>query len=267
MTGNRIVNYGVGGYGLDQAVLKFEKFGEPTHGHIAILAFGREEYRRCLAYHSFYYFENDWAAYAFKPMFMPTESGAYNLVKPPTEDADSLYHLLTEKSASLHCFLADHDYWFQKNAGKPSLRFPFSLALAKSLRAQWTPGNGSVGRDRMTTFFVNEESRELTRYLARRFCDHCKKADLEPLCLILYSPGDLAGLVRGAERQDQWLVDFFQHEKIPYLDFAGYMMSHGPAESDVKALAAPNGHYNAAGNSFIANALLDWWRSRQRREG
>ena len=54
LTGLGILNFGEGGYGLDQSVLKFErhhqKYKDKHNTQISILAVGAEEYRRSVSY-------------------------------------------------------------------------------------------------------------------------------------------------------------------------------------------------------------------------
>jgi hypothetical protein len=243
-------------------VLKFEKFGETTDAGVAILGLGREEYRRCLAYHSFYYFESStWAAYAFKPMFISSENG-FELIRPPSTNANHLYELLTTRPEDLRRFLAQHDYWFQSNAAKPAFRFPFSLAYFKSLSVQLASESGGAWRGG-TTFFVNNWSRCLTQYLIERFCEGCRRSRLEPLCVIIYNPGDLRRITGGSKREDQWVLELLSQKEIPYIDTAPYVLEEIPQGLDPSTLSAPNGHYNARGNALIAKAVANWYRRRQ----
>jgi len=62
LTGEAILNLGVGGYGLDQAVLKFEKYARHYPTRIAMLGLYHQMFRRALSYHSFYYFGNNFTS-------------------------------------------------------------------------------------------------------------------------------------------------------------------------------------------------------------
>src|SRR5262249_46829988 len=115
MTGKGILNFGSGGYGLDQAVLKFEKYGPQYPTPFVILGLYPHEYRRILSYQSFYYFTERTFRYAFKPIFIPAAEG-YELVKPPCDNPESLVEVVRHRPEKLERFLSAHDYWYQANA-------------------------------------------------------------------------------------------------------------------------------------------------------
>jgi hypothetical protein len=58
ITGEAILNFGVGGYGLDQAVLKFERYSSEYPTRIAILGLYNQTFRRALSYYTRYYFKS-----------------------------------------------------------------------------------------------------------------------------------------------------------------------------------------------------------------
>ena len=85
-----LINLGVGGYGLDQSILKFEKIlKETTNVKNIILGLNNQVYGRSVSYYSYYYFFNKYFKYAFKPMFIKTDN-EFELLKIPCIDSDCL---------------------------------------------------------------------------------------------------------------------------------------------------------------------------------
>ena len=128
-TGHAILNFGVGGYGLDQAVLAFEKCGAEYPGRIALLGLYHQMYRRAHSHHSFYYFHNSagWR-YVFKPMLIRT-GGGFELLRPPCRDVACLEAVLFDESHPIRRTLAAHDLWYRQNAARPA---PDSRARSRS---------------------------------------------------------------------------------------------------------------------------------------
>ena len=167
LTGKAILNLGVGGYGLDQAVLKFEKYGLRYPTRIAILGLYPHEYRRALSYHSIYYFTNsDAFKFAFKPIFIKI-NGQFELIRPPCSDAACLMEVLSNPDHEIWKLLAQYDYWYQTNQEKPVPGFPNTIkyigVLQQILRQR------REQRGEKNYFFVNVGSLELVEYLVERF--------------------------------------------------------------------------------------------------
>jgi hypothetical protein len=110
LTGLGIVNLGVGGYGLDQAVLKFERYARRYPTRLAILGLYPHMFRRALSYHAFYFFVGrDDFTYVFKPMFV-RQGGRFELIRPPCADAVCLMEVLSNPDHEVWRWLAWHDH-------------------------------------------------------------------------------------------------------------------------------------------------------------
>ena len=169
LTGQAIVNLGVGGYGLDQAVLKFEKYARHYPTRIAILELYHQPYRRALSYYSFYYFENrtDFT-FVFKPMFVKRDE-RFELIRPPCADAACLMEVLSNPDHEVWRSLARYDYWYQTNQEKPVPGFPNTITYMRVL-----PEILRVRRERWGAenyFFVNAGALELSRIPHQAVCE------------------------------------------------------------------------------------------------
>ncbi|MDP3939423.1 MAG: hypothetical protein Q8R92_14985, partial [Deltaproteobacteria bacterium] len=129
-TGRRILNLGVSGYGLDQAVLKFEKYGERFPTERAILALNSQEYRRVSARYAYYCFASvdleNLFKYAFKPIYRPSADG-WELQLPPCRDPACLIELLRDEPGKLRALLSQGDVCYRQNDRRPFLQFPYTL--------------------------------------------------------------------------------------------------------------------------------------------
>ena len=254
LTGEPILNLGVGGYGLDQAVLKFEKHARSYPTRIAILGLYHQAFRRALSYHSFYYFANSKRfTFAFKPMFAKRD-GRLELIRPPCADAVCLMEVLSNPDHDVWRRLALHDYWYEINQKKPVHEFPYTIAYVHVL-----PQILQQRRERQGVgnyFFVNAGSLELVEYLIERFVKHSREMDMTPVCLLLYAPVDLR-LIKAGVRPDEKLLEFLKTRNILHVDTAPHFIKEYRQDDGFTGLSAPKGHLNDRGNRLVAESLAE----------
>jgi hypothetical protein len=255
LTGRRIANLGVNGYGLDQAVLKFERYGTRYRGRVAILGLYPEEYRRALARYAYYCFGQigitNYFKYAFKPIFI-RRGGKWKVLPPPCDNAPCVRDLLADKDGELRRFLARHDLCYQENSRRPILGFPYTLRFIQALTV--LREEHRTRSDRENYYFPRPESLPLTQHLIRRFAADAARLEMEPLVLLLYAPRDLRRM-RAGERLDTALLDFLDAEGIATVDVGVFILRERAGDDDFEELASPLGHLNAAGNDLVARAL------------
>jgi hypothetical protein len=258
LTGEAILNLGVGGYGLDQAVLKFEKHARRYPTRLAILGLYYQTYRRALSYHPFYYFVNrDAYTFAFKPIFVKRD-GRFELIRPPCDDAVCLMEALSNPGHEIWRLVTTHDYWYQNNQKKPTVEFPITIKYAKVLPQILQQRRERQGVENY--FFVNTESFELVEYLIERFLKHSREIRMTPVCLLLYAPVDLR-VIKGGIRLDDKLLKLLKTRNILHIDTAPYILDQYRQDDDFMGLSAPEGHLNERGNRLVAESLAQGLRS------
>ena len=250
LTGEAILNLGVGGYGLDQAVLKFEKYARHYPTRIAMLGLYHQMFRRALSYHSFYYFGNNFT-FAFKPIFVKRD-GRFELIRPPCADAACFMEVLSNPNHKVWQWLAHYDYWYQTNKEKPVPGFPNTIKymriLPQILRARY----GHPGEENY--YFVNTGALDVVEYLIDRFVHDSRDMGMTPVCVMLYAPADLR-VIKDGIRLDDEMLKFLEARGILYVDTAQYILAQYRHDDRFKALSAPQGHLNSRGNLMVAEAL------------
>lgn len=252
ITGKGILNFGVGGYGLDQAVLKFEKYSSEYSTPIAILGLFGHTFRRALSFHSRYYFGNydDWT-FAFKPFFVE-QGSQYELIMPPCKDTPCLLDVLNDSDNEVRKIQSSHDYWYGNDREKPALRFPRIPKYAQVLPAIWRYSRW--GQRSKNYYFVNNKSLELTKYLVQRFVLHAEKNGMIPICLLLHSSKDLKDL-KGGQRYLKSFMDFLKEKQIRYIDTKKHILERYEQDDDFLSLSVPDGHLNNRGDQLVAGGL------------
>ncbi len=258
LTGEAILNLGVGGYGLDQAVLKFEKYGRRYPARFAILGLYPETYRRALSYHPFYYFANsDAFTFAFKPLFVK-KGRRFELIRPPCADAVCLMQALSNPDHEIWRRLSRYDYWYKNNQKKPAPDFPITIKYAQLLPQILQQRRERQGAENY--FFVNAGSFELVEYLIERFVKYSREIGMTPVCLLLYAPVDLR-IIKAGVRLDEKLLKLLKTRNIPHVDTAPYILEQYRQDDGFMGLSAPEGHLNERGNRLVAESLAQGLRS------
>ncbi len=120
--GTNVLNYGVGGYGTDQAFLKFRLHGTPRAGVVMLCIWPENINRVVNIYRPFYHYEDPLAM--TKPRFVVDGSG-FRLLPNPTRD---IGHLAKLEDPQYLRALGAMDYWYQFDRNMPDIKFPYVLS-------------------------------------------------------------------------------------------------------------------------------------------
>ena len=71
----------------------------------------------------------------------------------------------------------------------------------------------------------------------------------------MYSRFELNGILKN-KREDEWLIQFFNENKIEYIDTSPFFIHHIKEKGDIDDLFVSDGHYNDKGDSLVALSLL-----------
>lgn len=126
-TDTNVSNYGVGAYGVDQALLRLEdnlknKVDQPE---VVILLVFTENVKRILGSYRPFLYRNKYPKLTFKPRFYQSAaSEEIVLIENPLSMPFSAENLTTAYDIA-----KKYDYWFQVNAKRQKIRFPYCLTM------------------------------------------------------------------------------------------------------------------------------------------
>ena len=218
-----------------------------------ILGLYGQVYARSVSYYSYYYFYNKYFEYAFKPMFIKSDS-EFELLKIPCIDSECLKDELINFNSVTYGNLDKHDYWYKKEIMKPVLKFPRTISYLKAIPS-------IIHRIKQRkylepSYFENEESIELTKYLILRFSEKANLQNSNPIMLLMYDRFGLEGILKN-KREDEWLIKFFKNNKITFIDTSPFFTKYIHDEGDMKELFLPDGHYSVKGDSLVALSIYN----------
>lgn len=255
-----VLNYGVGGYGTDQAYLRFLAEGDRYAPQVVLIGFAPVNLRRIQNVYRRFIASNDLPI--AKPRFIFADSGLAML--PPPFRSHAQYRALRDDPSRVSA-LATHDAWYERlryesHAYRWSAAARFAIALG--YRMWWKYAwEGRLLED--GAFREASEAFRLQRAVLNAFADSVRARGARPVFILFPDEESVAGH-RGGRRPvyaplRSALERDARAEVIDLIDDLGAEA----ARSGKPSLFAPGRHYSARGNSVVAAALarrLEVWR-------
>jgi hypothetical protein len=215
-SGLRVSNFGQGGYGTDQAFLRYRR-NVRDHSTFVVLGHLSEDilrnltrYRDLLTYEMFY---------AYKPRFVLGADGGLELVPIPKLSADEHERFIGAKGPR---FELEHESFAPGGpAGATLLRFPYTVALARNFgdfrmrarlarRPSWAefyaPGHPLHGL-------------EITAGICRAFVAEARRRGQRPIVLLLPNKEELLRFRAKGETYYRPLADALASSGVDCIDF------------------------------------------------
>ena len=244
---SRCENYGVAGYGTDQAYLKY-KSSQSDRAKLVILGFLTENIQRNV--NQFRNLLSPTSQCFTKPRFLLHPQGQLSLVPIPAISKEE-YHRLAENPERVF----SHDYFMPGGpAGFQKAEFPYLWRIFQTSgillrRAVWgiqpyqelyRPGHPS-------------QALELTVAIIEAFAQTARERGQQHLVLIIPTVADVGWYLRHQKWVYQPLLSLLTERHIEYLD-VGPEMIHYLNGADPKTLYDFQNqyHFNVAGNRFLA---------------
>jgi GDSL-like Lipase/Acylhydrolase family len=238
-SGFQVLNFGVDGYGVDQAYLRYQRDVRSWHPDIVIFGVINDDIRRAMGVYGFLTFPN--AAMPFpKPRFV-LRGGALELLNTPLPTPD---YLFAKESITQLPFI-EYDQSFHPMEWQWRFYYhAYSVRFLLSRYPQWPVLGPHVSYDAM---------RSLNLELLRAFLRLAREAGSTPIVVYFPQRSDFksdqtheakVGLERVA-------AEILQSNGIPYIDMTPCVKQVSPAERYVKI------HYSPVANAAIAKCLVN----------
>jgi len=241
-----VLNFGVSGYGVDQAYLRYRKTGARYGPHLVILGFMPRDVARNLNMIRALFAPGTRKFLFSKPRFI-LDGEELRLINSPAMDPADTIRTIGELSS---WDLADHE--------APYGRFYRDRFIYRSRLLAFLAGRVAVA-DRGSEFALDGEAATLTLAIIERFRQDVESAGGTFLVVTFPMRRDVAGLVDGRGLAHEDLLGAMAETTTVIQTEA--LLAGAAARSSVNALFRPRGHYSAAGNRIVARELARWIRS------
>ncbi len=235
-----VLNFGVGGYGMDQAFLRWQEIGRDYAPDMVIFGFQPENLDRNVNIFPF-------ASYSYrpfsKPRFILTESAGLALLNSPTMPPEQIADVF--ESFASHP-LAQYEYHYQKRDTAPRL-WPSSRLVSYLHEALKPPEDDEDSQDAGP---ANERGM-LGKAIVDAFATDVKESGAAFFALYLPRRVEVQRLHDGTPQPHQFLLDHLD-EAYHYITFEDQLdrshLDHGWAR---------HGHYGPEIASIAARAAAD----------
>lgn len=244
-----VLNFGVDGYGLDQAFLRYAQDGVQFNSHIVLIGFHTEDLRRNVSVFRPFLFS--WTEIPLtKPRFKLRNKNL-SLIKNPIQNLAE-YTLLLKNDQNTLCKISKNDYWFQLKYGFVDFHFLPSVKLFKALRFRLLNKYSNDRIIREDIYNPNSEAFEITKKIFDEFYSLCLKNNSLPVVLILPGKDDVLNFKRKNKKVYSPLIDYFKTKNFRYLDISDALKEVDNLNSLFKL------HYSELGNEVVAIVIYKY---------
>jgi hypothetical protein len=249
----RVANFGVSGYGTDQAFLRFlENRGD--RAKVVILGFLSENIIRNV--NQLRNLISDATTCHPKPRFIVNEQGQLTLVPIPplTEQAYDTLKRNPER-------VLEHEFFLPGGpSGYRRVGFPYTWGIFQVLPFVWE--NVVLRRGMYYDLYRPDhpsQAAAVTQAILAEFSREAQRRGQKPLILIIPTHIDLAY----ARRQGTWIyqpiTDFLAAKGLDFLDVGpAFLRSLGDASPETLYSSATNYHLNDKGQALLARTVYEW---------
>ena len=252
-----VANYGVGGYGTDQAYLRYLN-NRNDLSPVVIFGVHTSDVTRNLTRIRDLETPERW--FALKPRFTLAHDGTLNYI--PIPDLSEEEYLRAIGAAGPLLPLEHESLQPGGPAGVTRLQFPYSLSVLRNVR-NFQGFRSRIARHTDWMEFLEPghalQGLELTVGITKAFVEEARKRGSTPVVLILPHPTELLYQRRAGEWPYSALVEELEGLGVYFSDFGPHLDS--VARSRGKELTEYFGathHYNDAGNSVLADFVYDF---------
>lgn len=244
-----VLNLGVGGYGTDQAFLKYKLTQENLDADMVLIGYMTENCNRNVNTYRPFYVRNTADLNFSKPRFI-YEKDQLKLIPNYFASLNQMA-VLTKKPKVHFNLLGADDYFFNKSYKSSFFDFLPSVRLI------------NISMDKIYNDFVlekqysdNSEMFIITKNIIEQFHSEVVLNNSIPLIILFPNKWDVLELMRGNKLRYLGLLKFFEENNLQYIDlisiFKNIELTH---EIIYKDLFIP--HYSPFVNSLVANEIIN----------
>lgn len=265
LLGGWVANYGVGNYGVDQALMRLEREFDDHPAPVVFMGFVPETI--CRVTSIWRHFSEYGNIFAFKPRFVLDGNGGLELIPNPVDSPEKFHHI-----AEMLPWLKERDFFYARKFKPDMLRFPYLWSLWSSRRRNLplmaAAFSDRLGGDGKKAFCrVMERNIALTAELYRedapldlmvaiveRFAGFVRAKGAAPAVVILPQLYDLKRLRAG----DHYYAPFVERLVGTYaVADLGPMFAEADDDAAYYIDDRYGGHLSAAGNDKAARRLAE----------
>lgn len=250
-----VLNYGVGGYGLDQAYLRYLKLGRQYHPDIVLIGYMSENMARSVSVYRPFLVPEGGGIFS-KPRFF-LDDGKLVLLENPLRTIED-YRTLMESPAERLAELGQYDAHYRAKHNPSVWNFSPTVRLIKSLQVQLEP-EALVWRNDEGICAPETEAFQVTLEIMQAFYRQVLENGQLPVIVVFPYVYDFWRAYRGESLHYEPFLQALSSEGLQYIDTFNAFL---PIKSPQQIETLMGGHFTPEGNQVVAGYLLDYLRAR-----
>ena len=247
-----VLNFGVPGYGLDQAYLRFKKDGLRLNAHIVFIGFmSGDIFRGVNTYRPFS--QPSTGLPMAKPRFIFRDDQFVLLENPMT--TVSRYQELLDNPEIVYARLGEHDYFYHTKNRVGLFDFLSSVKFMKLNYYKFSQIWDKRAILKKGIYNVDSEAYVIMINTFDDFVKDVKTHNATPVIVVFPFNNDISKFRNQNNKMYQPLLDYLQRQSYDYIDVMGAFEEFGSNE-EVSSLFGRKGHYSEHGNRIVAKYLL-----------
>jgi hypothetical protein len=255
----RVSNFGVAGYGTDQAYLRFlQNTRDPAK--VVVLGVFTENIKRNV--NQLRNLISPVHICETKPRFILNDQGQLTLVPIPSLSASEYYNIQNNPGRYFH-----HEFFLPDGpSGLQMAKFPYLWGMIKASRFI-LKNLGNLDEISKYRYLYQpghpSQALEVTTAIIKAFCDAAQKRGKRPVVMIIPTQEDMVYYQRHQKWSYQPLLDGLTASRLEYID-AGPVIAQQLNGADPNTLydVKRSFHLNEEGNQLLAATLYDFLTSR-----
>ena len=254
----KVSNYGVEGYGTDQAYLRFLK-NASDKSQTVIFSFTTENILRNVNQYRQLLYPNSKYIYGLKPRFTINADGTLRLIDLPAFLESEFRSMVHNPNQYL-----SYEYFLPGGlSGKQELRFPYFFSLLRAFH--YYSVRAKLLKKPWYAEFYDErhpsQALEITAKIIESFRNDALRKGKKPIIVIIPTGLDLQYYRRKGVWVYQPLLDRLESAGIRFLNAGPAILDSVGNRNVCELFQTCNGHYNEEGNRVLAVIISAYLRS------
>ena len=250
------LNFGVGGYGLDQAYLKYLKKGKPYEANIVLIGLLTDDvYRHVLVFWPFYGASLKFTSGTVvpKPRFKIVDD-KLSFLEQPFKNLADVKGFINNPGPYLEEFGAE-DYFYQHHYKKHFLDIFPSVRLGKVIICDILNVGENIIQDR--SFNPESEAVQTTVKIIDNFVEEVRKEGDFPIVIVFPDEADIKDARNNLPKRYDPILKYLENKKYDHIDILDAIQEKFPQIPMNQIIA---GHYSPLTNKLVAQTIMFYVR-------
>lgn len=274
-TNSNVVNFGVGNYGVDQALLRLKREFPKHPTKIVIMGVVPETICRIVSVWKHYYEYGN--TFGFKPRFI-LKNNRLNLIENLIDGKDKF-----EKYQNYLEDINRYDFFYKNKFLKEKISFPYCITILKNLRRNFGIINWvqkinqrrknnfdctdiewntmkiimKINLDWRVKLFQDNETCELLKQILVEYANYGKKQNFKPVFIFLPQKDDILFIKKNFNFYHNFVNELKKIENLFCIDITKDMINIKEIDRMFSDNNEYGGHYSKDGNQKVAELIFN----------